>query len=141
MNKYYCISFEGLDRTGKGQIGKYVDILGKHKYVLMDRGIMSNITYARMYGRDYQYDIDQFKPWTFAYFVCDEEDWQVRCKMSNEPAIDFVQNLEEFEKTRMMFEQKGFDVLFINTSRISPYDAALKIIQHMEKKNAMNATE
>ena len=57
MLKRYCIEFEGIDRSGKNVVSKYVNILGKYKYVLMDRGLLSNITYARMNGRDYEYDV------------------------------------------------------------------------------------
>ena len=133
--KHYCISFEGIDKTGKELVGKYVDILGKHKYVLMDRGLISNITYARMYGREYEYDVEQFRNWVFVHLVCDEADWKVRCKLTKEPEIDFFKNTNEFAATFKNFRDLGFNVLTFNTSHYTPYDIATMIIQHMEKLN------
>lgn len=133
--KTYCISFEGIDKAGKWQVLKYVDILANHKYVLMDRGLMSNITYARIYKRDYQYDVSQFKDWVFVYLFCDEDDWNVRCKLTNEPAIDYTKHKLEFDKTYEMFTKAGFKTLSANTSHITPYNLALEIIRQIEELN------
>ena len=133
--KTYCISFEGIDKTGKWQVMKYVDILANHKYVLMDRGLMSNITYARIFKRDYQYDVAQFKDWVFVYLFCDEDDWNVRCKLTNEPAIDYTKHKLEFDKTYEMFTKAGFKTLSANTSHITPYNLALEIIRQIEELN------
>ena len=133
--KTYCISFEGIDKAGKWQVMKYVDILANHKYVLMDRGLMSNITYARIFKRDYQYDIAQFKDWVFVYLFCDEDDWNVRCKLTNEPAIDYTKHKLEFDKTYEMFTKAGFKTLSANTSHMTPYDLATEIIRQIEELN------
>ena len=61
MLNFYCISVEGIDKTGKELIRKYLDILGKHKYVLMDRGIISNVAYAKLWHRPYSYELSVFK--------------------------------------------------------------------------------
>lgn len=133
--KYYSIEFEGIDKSGKELVGKYVDILGNHKYVLMDRGLISNITYARMYSRDYEYDVEQFRNWVFVHLVCDEADWEVRCKLTKEPKIDFYKHTNEFATTFKSFRDMGFNVLTFNTSHNTPYDIAKMIIEHLESLN------
>ena len=133
--KYYSISFEGIDKAGKWQVLKYVDMLSNHKYVLMDRGLMSNITYARIFKRDYQYDVEQFKDWVFVYLFCDEDDWNVRCKLTNEPAIDYTKHRLEFDKTYEAFTKAGFKTISANTSHITPYDLAKEIIHQLEELN------
>jgi len=138
MKKYFCINVEGIDKAGKQQILDYLKYLGKCEYVLMDRGIMSNITYSRIYNRNYEYDVSQFKNWVFVYLVCDKDDWDIRCKLTNEPKIDYGYQLDEFNKTFYDFQNKGFKIMFLNTSHITPYDAALKILDYMNKLNEGN---
>lgn len=135
MLKYYCISCEGIDKSGKYQVLKYLDILGKHKYVLMDRGLMSNITYARMFNRSYTYDINQFKYWIFVHLYCDKADWEVRCKLTNEPTIDYKKNIDAFEETTKEFKKHGFHVLSFNTTNLTPYNVAKQVIAYIDKLN------
>ena len=97
MLDFYCISVEGIDKTGKELIRKYLDILGKHKYVLMDRGIISNVAYAKLWHRSYSYELSVFKDWLFVYLTTDKEDWEVRCKLTNEPKIDYDLNKSIFD--------------------------------------------
>ncbi len=133
--KNYCIEVDGLDRAGKGMLIKYLDLLGKHKYVLMDRGLMSNITFSRIHDRGYEYDAAQFKDWIFVYLFCDEEDWNIRCKIDHEPKIDYTKHLIEFNKTYDMFSKAGFKVMTANTSHVTPYDLAKEIIRQIEDLN------
>lgn len=130
------IAFEGMDKTGKDIIYQYVKKLGNCKYILMDRGIISNVTYARIYNRDYSYDINQFKDWLLVYLHCDEEDWNIRCKLSNEPSINYATHLNEFNKTVEFFKNTNFNVLTINTSHVTPYDAANLILKEIERLNS-----
>lgn len=133
MLNRYCIAFEGIDRSGKNVVSKYVNILGKYKYVLMDRGLLSNITYARMNGRDYEYDISQFKTWVIVYLVCAREDWEVRCKIDNEPPIDYETNMRELSKTAADLQKAGIEVLVYDTSAQAPYAIAKDILMKIER--------
>lgn len=135
MEKYFSVSVEGIDKAGKYQVLKYLDILGKHKYVLMDRGLMSNITYSRMFKRGYSYDINQFNNWIFVHLYCDKADWEVRCKMTNEPVIDFKKNIDAFEETAEEFKKFGFHVLSFNTTDLTPYNVAKQVIAYIDKLN------
>jgi hypothetical protein len=130
------IAFEGMDKTGKDIIYQYVKYLGNCQYILMDRGIISNVTYARIYNRNYNYDINQFKDWLLVYLYCDENDWNIRCKLSNEPKINYQEHLKEFNNTVDYFKNNNFNVLTINTSHITPYDAALLILKEINHLNS-----
>lgn len=132
--KKFSLEFEGIDRSGKNIVSKYVNILGKYKYVLMDRGLMSNITYARINNRPYEYDVEQFRNWTIIYLVCDKEDWEVRCKIDNEPKIDYDLHLAEFNKTAKILDDAGVEILVYNTSKYTPYAIAKDIIKYMEQQ-------
>ena len=134
MLKKFCVEFEGVDRSGKELVRKYVDQLGKHKYVLMDRGLLSNIAYAELYDRDdtYEYDLTQFKDWTIVYLEVNEEDWKIRCKLTNEIPIDYKANIEVFEKAIKVVEAAGIKVLRYNTSLNTPYIIAKDVLKHLD---------
>ena len=134
MLKHYCISCEGIDKSGKEIIGKYINILGKYKYVLMDRGLLSNITYARMNYRDYEYNLDSYTNWIIVYLIVDKEDWKVRCKLANEPEIDYDLHMKEFNRTAFELDKAGIPIFVYNTSVYTPYSIAKDIIRCMEDK-------
>ena len=134
MLKRYCISFEGIDKSGKGLILQYVNILGKYKYVLMDRGLLSNVTYARMNNRSYEYNLAAYTNWIIVYLTVDKEDWEVRCKLAHEPAINYEQHINEFNATAIEFDKAGIPILVYNTSKYTPYQIAKDIIHYMEDR-------
>lgn len=134
MLKHYCISFEGIDKSGKDLVGKYVNILGNYKYVLMDRGLLSNMTYSRMNNRNYEYNLSAYTNWIIVYLIVEKEDWEVRCKLANEPAIDYGKHITEFNKTAMLLNDAEIPVLVYNTSKYTPYQIAKDIIHYMEDR-------
>lgn len=133
--KYFSIICDGIDRCGKGTVEQYLKILGRCKYVLMDRGIVSNIAYAKKFNRDYAYDIEQFRSWVFVHLECDKEDWEVRCKLTNEPTISYEDDIKMFRDEFKQLKDKGFHVISLNTSVTTPYDCAKIILKYMEKLN------
>lgn len=134
MLKRYCISFEGIDKAGKELVGKYVNILGNYKYVLMDRGLLSNITYARMNKRNYEYNLAAYTNWIIVYLTVDKADWEVRCALAHEPAINYEQHMSEFNATAMELDKAGIPILVYNTSTYTPYAIAKDIIHYMEDR-------
>ena len=140
MDKYNSIFVDGIDKSGKNLIVKYIHNLSNHRYMAYDRGLLSNITYARMFKRDTQYDVSQYAPFIFVYLFCDEDDWNIRCKLTNEPAIEYTKHRLEFDKTYDMFTKAGFKTLSANTSHITPYDLAKEIIRQVDELNKAAAT-
>lgn len=136
MSKIYSISIDGIDKAGKGSVEDYVKILGNYKYVVLDRGLVSNMAYSKKFNRQYDYDIEQFRNWLFVWLVCDEEDWNIRCKLTNEPKISYADDINMFKDEFYTLATKGFHVLQLNTSQLTPYVCAKLIIQKIEELNA-----
>lgn len=131
MDKYNSIFIDGIDRCGKNTLVKYIQYLSNHRYMVYDRGLLSNVTYARMFNRN-SYDLEQYKPFVFVYLTCDKSDWEIRCKLTNEPPIDYDKHKAEFDYTAKQFELNGFKLLRYNTSELTPYSIAKDIISKME---------
>ena len=67
------------------------------------------------------------------YLVCTREDWEVRCKIDNEPPIDDETNIRELSKTAEDLEKAGIKVLAYDTSKHAPYAIAKDVLKCMEK--------
>lgn len=136
--KWYTISLEGMDKTGKGTILNYLKYLGNFEYVILDRGLMSNIVFSKVYGnRNYSYDVSQYKHVVFVHLEADREDWETRCKVTHEPKIDYLVHKDYFAKEADAFRADGFEVMHFNTTQETAYNIAKKIIRHMDELNAM----
>ena len=61
------IVLEGVDKTGKDTILKYIDIIGKHKYAVYQRGLISNATYSEIYNREFDKDMYHSLPAKYLY--------------------------------------------------------------------------
>lgn len=127
--KYEQICFDGIDKAGKELIRNYVNILGKYYYILNDRGLISNIAYAKLYNRNYSYDLSKYKDILFVCLTVDKEDWQVRCKLTNEPVINYEKNVEVYQETINYLRNNGIKIVEYNTSEMTPYCIAKHIIE------------
>jgi hypothetical protein len=127
--KYEQICFDGIDKAGKELIRNYVNILGNYYYILNDRGLISNIAYAKLYNRQYTYDLSKYKDILFVCLTVDKEDWKVRCKLTNEPKIDYEKNVEVYQDTIKFLKANGIKIVEYNTSEMTPYSIAKQIIQ------------
>ena len=136
--KYYSIEVDGIDKTGKDILERYIAYLGKFKYIVNVRGILSQIAYADLYKRDYAYDLQSEQNNIIVYLTADEADWSIRCKLTHEPKIDYTENITVFNNARDLLIKKGLTVLEYNTSKMTPYEIANCIINYMEKLNKEN---
>lgn len=127
--RYEQLCIDGIDKVGKELIRNYVNILGKYYYVLNDRGLISNIAYAKLYNRNYVYDLANYKDILFVCLTVDKEDWQVRCKLTNEPKIDYEKNVEVYQETINYLRNNGIKIVEYNTSEMTPYCIAKRIIE------------
>lgn len=136
--KFTNICIDGIDKSGKNIVAEYIKQLSNHKYTVFDRGVISEITYSRLFGRNQTFDIAPYKRFVFINLLVDEEDWKIRCKMTNEPKIDYVKNVEAFNETISQFKQNEYIVLKFNTSQLTPYAIAKAVIKFMEEMNQPN---
>ena len=131
---YNTIVIEGIDKTGKDLLGKYLFELDKGKYLHISRGILSCIAYNKLYNRLYEYDLESHQKEVYIYLNINKEDWNIRCKITNEPKINYEQNVEAFEYAKNIIKQYCI-VLECNVSDESVYNLATKIIDMMDELN------
>ena len=126
----YLIDIEGIDKTGKDLLTYYINQLSNYKYVVHPRGILSNMVYAEKYNRDYDYMLSH-RP-IVVYLDSDEDDREIRCKLTNEPYIDANADRKLFEKYIKILESDGIIVLRFNTTYETPYTIAKRILNFIE---------
>lgn len=131
--KYYSIVLDGIDKCGKDTILNYVFNLSNKKYLCNARGLMSLIAYSKLYNRNFEYDFEKERNGPSVHFLLqvDKEDWLVRCKMANEIEIDYESHSQAFEDACNEMLENGIFVRRINTSHLSPYEVAKKIVEYM----------
>lgn len=135
--KYYNIFIDGIDKSGKDLIAYYVIRLSNFKYIVNGRGILSQLAYAKLYNRNDVYDLTQQKNIINVYLEVDKEDWLLRCKKTNEPAIDYEKNTEAFQYAVNVLD-KAYNVICFNTSQETPYSIAKRIVNYVDDLNKEN---
>lgn len=127
------IQIDGVDKTGKDLILNYVNELSNHKYVIQSRGLISQIAYSKKFKRHYKYSFDDYKNTLFIYLVADPKDLQIRHRLTNEPRIDILSDIELFDNVVNEYSKK-YSIFKFNTSIETPYEIALEIIKLAEQK-------
>lgn len=135
--KYYNIFIDGIDKSGKDLIAYYVIRLSNFKYIVNGRGILSQLAYAKLYNRNDAYDLTQQKNIVNVYLEVDKEDWLLRCKKTDEPAIDYEKNVEAFQYAINILN-KEYNVICFNTSQETPYAIAKHIVDYADDLNKEN---
>lgn len=137
--KYYTVVIEGIDKTGKDQLARYVDEICGHWMCLPRRGIVSNRAYAKLYGREVpSYDLDSESNNVYVFLRCaDKLDWKMRCKLTNEPAINYEENVKVMEDAWTEFKRNRDPKLCLefDTSEMTPIRIARSIVEHMASLN------
>lgn len=131
--KYDTIILEGIDKTGKDTLIKYLASLGEYKYAIYQRGVISNNVYNNIYNRPmYEYNINKHA--LYVLLEADYDDLKIRFKINNEPNIDIPLHLEKFSE--IFYEMtEGCPRVTYNTSKMTPIDIAKDIIETIENLN------
>lgn len=131
--KYDTIILEGIDKTGKDTLIKYLASLGEYKYAIYQRGVISNNVYNNIYNRPmYEYNINKHA--LYVLLEADYDDLKVRFKINNEPKIDIPLHLQKFSE--IFYEMtEGCPRVTYNTSKMTPLDIAKDIIETIESLN------
>ena len=133
--KFSTICLDGIDKTGKDTLLRYIFYLSNKKYLCNARGIMTMIAYSKLYHREFKYSLDGQENIMNILLTADEEDWKIRCKCTSEPVIDYKKNIEAFEYAYRLLQKANKPVLRYNTSELTPYQIAKMIVEEMERKN------
>lgn len=139
MKKYPVVDtiiLDGIDRCGKGQMRGVLSMQDRN-YILIDRGLPSCIAYNKIYGREEaKYDLKSHENELFVHLYVDKKDWEIRCKLTNEPPIDYDLHMNEFCKTFEYLENHGMKVLVLNTSEgQSIYEMSRIILEEADRYN------
>ena len=139
--KVFNVEFDGMDKCGKDSIAKQIFAVDPNKYIINVRGIMSQIAYSWLWKREYVYEMSKgyLENTLFVYLTVNEDDWNVRCKISGEheknksrsdveSAIKYKSSNDAFElayeKLNATLAEKQVSdkhILKFNTSEMTPY--------------------
>ena len=153
--KVFNVEFDGMDKCGKDSIAKQIFAVDPNKYIINVRGIMSQIAYSHLWSRGYEYDLSKgyLENTLFVYLTVDEDDWNVRCKISGEheknksrsdveSAIKYKSSNDAFElayeKLNASLAEKQVSdkhILKLNTSEMTPYQIILKVVDRLNELN------
>lgn len=143
--KVFNIELDGIDKCGKDSVRPYVFYLEPGKYLCRARGLISQIAYAKLYKRNIEWDgADYAKNTLFVLLEVDKQDWEIRCKLTNEPNTGFTyEEMTQAFKLALYELKERFDVpenhiLVFNTSKYTPYAIADEIKTHLEYLNNQN---
>ena len=140
--KVFNIELDGIDKCGKDSVRPYVFYLEPGKYLCRARGLISQIAYAKLYKRNIEWDgADYAKNTLFVLLEVNKHDWEIRCKLTNEPNTGFTyEEMTQAFKLALYELKERFNVLenqilVFNTSEYTPYTIADKIKTHLEYLN------
>ena len=129
--KVYKIFVDGIDKCGKDTIVAYVDQISGHKYAVKSRGVLSQIAYAHLYNRDFEYDLRSEKYALHVLVDVEYDDWLIRCKLTKEPKIDYDANVKAFDYAVDLAKDK-IKIIHVNSTENTPYEIAKYIIATAE---------
>ena len=130
-----AIEIEGHDKNGKDTIHKYIEQLGGYKYTLNVRGILTQLVYNDKFNRNNEYLLT-YKP-LIILLSTDEQDVEIRCRMTKEPKINSNKDREVYEYYANVLEQLDAAIIWrYNTSHMTPFDIGQDIVKRLEKLNA-----
>ena len=143
--KVFNIELDGIDKCGKDSVRPYVFYLEPGKYLCRARGLISQIAYAKLYKRKLEFDAEMYtKNTLFVLLEVNKQDWEIRCKLTNEPNAGFTyEEMTQAFKLALYEVKERFNVpenqiLVFNTSEYTPYAIADKIKTHLEYLNNQN---
>lgn len=144
--KVFNIEFDGIDKCGKDTVKSQIWYFAPGMYLPRARGLISQLAYAKLYKRDVNYNIERgyVMNTLFVLLEVDKQDWEIRCKLTNEPNTGFTyEEMTQAFKLALYELKERFDVpenqiLVFNTSEYTPYIIADEIKTHLEYLNNQN---
>lgn len=133
----YCCSIDGIDKSGKSTLIKYLARLSNFTLNILDRGPITNIVWNKIQKRDVEYDLEMWKKTLFVRLNVDKEDWKIRCSIHHEPDMPLTYEAmsEAYDDVFAHFKNNGFYILEFNTTKLTAYKIAKKIIEFLNELN------
>lgn len=134
---FYTIVLDGIDKSGKDTIAKYIYQLDKRLNILV-RGWPSLVAYSTKYNRNCVYDLP-YKNALYVYCNVERNDWLIRCKINNEnmEELNYDYDKHMFDAAFDILEKNKYHTLRINTTLHTPYSLAKEIVNTVLKLNAL----
>lgn len=151
--KVFNVEFDGIDKSGKDSIMHQIFAVAPNKYIPKARGLLSQLAYADLYKRDVDYQVTEgyIENTLFVLLTVDEDDWNVRCKLTGEheknksrsdmeAAVVYDTNSEVFNKAYNTLLDKYRDkyedhFMTFNTSKQTPYQIITQVVARLEELN------
>ena len=130
--KYYNLEFDGIDKTGKTLLAKYVTQLSNYKYATHARGYMTQVAYAKKFNRPFTY-ADPNRNTVYILLTVDKDEHDIRCKITNEQPINYEVDSRLFKEVYDYLVKKKYKTLTYNTSQQSMLNIAKDIIKQIDK--------
>ena len=136
----FNIEFEGIDKCGKDYLTQYFLKYCPNIYTPKARGILSQVVYTDMYGRYDEYNVSNgyLDNTLFVYLKVDEDDWNIRCALTNEPRTNYEKSVKYFDCGIEWLKRKVKDdnqILEINTSHTTAIDIVKLVKERLDLLN------
>lgn len=128
---------EGIDKSGKDTLVAYINELTNYEHYVTSRGPLSTLAYAKKFARksdDFSYLQKISDDILFVYLMVDNDDFDVRCKITNEPKLNHTFETKLFDSYVMYFKTMGFDIKVYDTTYSTPYAIAKDIANYLRRK-------
>ena len=131
------IEVEGADRCGKDTLVGYLDYMSNRQIPVSSRGLLSTLVYNDIYNRFMSTErqkemIDGNKETLIVLLYGYSDDIKLRCKITHEPEIDVIRDMNTFYEYGLKLQEQGLKVLFYNTSEKTPYEIAKDVINKIQ---------
>lgn len=130
---YYTIVLDGIDKCGKDAIAKYIWQLDKRLNIIV-RGWPSLYAYNKKYNRNVSYKLPT-KNALYVHLTVDEQDWNIRCRIHNEPIIDYNYDSELFNLAFDKLAKHNYHILTFNTTNVTAFSIATFVVKHIHSLN------
>jgi len=149
--KVFNVEFDGIDKSGKDSIMKQIFNVAPNKYIPKARGLMSQIAYAKLFNRNYNYLVTDgyLENTLFVLLTVDEDDWNVRCALTHEHEknanrkdvegkIKYKEHSEAFQYAFNEISKMNIDkrqLMTFNTSKMTPYNIIKEVVNRLNELN------
>lgn len=137
--KYYTVVIDGIDKSGKDTIAKYVWQLDKTLNVIV-RGWPSLVVYAKKFNRQCKYELP-YKNALYVYCFVDYEDWKIRCEIHNEKKIEYSEDLYAFNNAFDILLKNNYKIMYANTTSDTAFNIAKEIVNTIHSLNILTKEE
>ena len=129
--RYWNLELDGPDKTGKSTICKYITMLSNYRFATHDRGYMTQVAYSKKFNRNYDFTLPS-KDTVFILLTVDKIEHDIRCKITNEPKINFEEDMQLFAEVYQKLVSLGYKCLCYNTSKMTAVEIAKNIIYEID---------